>query len=49
MTLDEANRRLQAIEKTINKIMASRLTAEAKVEMIKAQYVKMGEILEASK
>lgn len=49
MTLDEANRRLKAIEKTINKILASKIAAETKVAMIKAQYAKMDEVLEATK
>ena len=48
MTVTEANRRLKAIEKLINKILSSKLPAETKVDMIKAQYAKMGEILEAS-
>ena len=49
MTLDEANRRLKLIEKTINKIMSSDIAAETKLAMINAQYAKMGEVLEASK
>lgn len=49
MTLAEANRRLKAIEKIINKILSSNISAETKVEMIKAQYAKMDEVLEASK
>lgn len=49
MTLAEAGRRLKAIEKVINKIMSSKLPAETKVEMIKAQHEKMNQILEASK
>ena len=48
MTIDEATRRQKAIEKIINKIMSSKLPAETKVEMIKAQYEKLNAILEAS-
>ena len=47
MSNADVNRRLKAIEKLINKILSSKLPAETKVDMIKAQYAKMGEILEA--
>ena len=47
MTYEDIIRRQKAIEKIINKIMSSKLPAETKVEMIKAQYEKLNAILEA--
>ncbi len=49
MTDSEINRRIEAIDKTISKIMMSRLPADTKVEMIRSQRAKRRELLGGSK